>query len=68
MRHFVSPDKNAVLQPPVENFQIRQAMCNTLFVRFSNMAINDQATVNLPVLVTHWNLDITTLYTTMSSV
>ena len=41
MRHFVLPGKNAVLQPPLENFQIRQ----TIFIRFSNMATN-QATVN----------------------
>ena len=44
--------KNAVLQPPIENFQIRQTMCDMLFVRFSNMAVNDQATVNPPVPVT----------------
>ena len=43
--------KNAVLQPSLENFQIRQTMCDTLFVRFSNMATN-QATVNPPVPVT----------------
>ena len=24
------PGKNAVLQPPLENFQIRQTICNTL--------------------------------------
>ena len=52
MRHFVLPGKNAVLQPPLENFQIRQTMCDMLFVRFSNMAINDQVTVNSPVPVT----------------
>ena len=46
VRHFVLPGKNAVLQPSLENFQIRQTMCDTLFVRFSNMATN-QATVNL---------------------
>ena len=40
MRHFVLPGKNAVLQPPLENFQIRQTMCDTLFVKFSNMATN----------------------------
>ena len=49
--HFVLPGKNAVLQPPLENFQIRQTMCDTLFVRFSNMATN-QATVNPPVPAT----------------
>ena len=38
--HFVLPGKNAVFQPPLENFQTRQTMCDTLFVRFSNMAIN----------------------------
>ena len=43
--------KNAVLQPPLENFQIRQTMCDTLFVRFSNMATN-QVTVNPPVPAT----------------
>ena len=42
--------KNAVLQPSLENFQIRQTMCDTLFVRFSNMVTN-QATVNPPVPV-----------------
>ena len=47
MGHFVLPGKNAVLQPPLENVQIRQ----TIFVRFSNMATN-QATVNPPVPVT----------------
>ena len=45
MCHFVLPGKNAVLQSPLENFQIRQTMCDTLFVRFSNMATT-QATVN----------------------
>jgi len=49
--NFVLPGKNAVLQPPLENFQIRQTMCDKLFVRFSNMATN-QATVNPPVPVT----------------
>ena len=49
--HFVLPCKNAVLQPPLENFQIRQTMCDTLFVRFSNMVTN-QATVNPPVPAT----------------
>ena len=51
VRHFVMPGKNAVLQPPLENFQIRQTKCDTLFVRLSNMAMN-QATVNPPVPVT----------------
>ena len=37
-----------VLQPPLENFQIRQTMGDTLFVRFSNMATN-QVTVTPPV-------------------
>ena len=41
------PGKNAVIQPPLENLQIRQ----TIFVRFSNMATN-HATVNPPVPVT----------------
>ena len=48
--HFVLGGKNAVLQPPLENFQIRQTMYDTLFVRFSNMAKN-LATVNPPVPV-----------------
>ena len=47
MRHFVLPGKNAVLQPPLENFQIRQ----TIFVRFSNMATN-QVILNPPLPVT----------------
>ena len=53
VRHFVLPGKNAVLQKPLEKFQIRQTtgMCDTLFVRFSNMATN-QATVNHPVPAT----------------
>ena len=55
VRHFALPGKNAVLQPPLENFQIRQTMCDTLFVRFSNMATN-QATVNPPVPVTFLKL------------
>ena len=45
------PDKNAVLQPPLENFQIRQTMSDMLSVRFSNMVTN-QATVNPSVPVT----------------
>ena len=52
VRHFVLPGKNAVLQPPHENSQIRQTMCDLLFVRFSNTAINDQATVDPLVTVT----------------
>ena len=52
MHHFVLPSKDAVLQPPLENFQIRQTMCDMLFVRFSTMAMNDQVTVNPPVPVT----------------
>ena len=51
MYHFVLPGKDAVLQPPLENFQMRQ----TIFVRFSNMATN-QASVNAPVPVTILNL------------
>ena len=47
MRHFALPGKNAVLQPTLENFQIRQ----TIFVRFSNMAAN-QAILNPPLPVT----------------
>ena len=50
-RHFVLPGKNSVRQPPLQYFQIRQTMCDTLFVRFSNMATN-QATVNPPVPAT----------------
>ena len=45
------PGKNAVLQPPLENFQIRQTMSDMLSVRFSNMVTN-QATVNPSVPVT----------------
>ena len=40
VRHFVWPGKNAVLQPPLENLQIRQTTCDTLFVRFSYTATN----------------------------
>ena len=47
VRHFLLPGKNAVPQPPLENFQIRQTMCDMLFVRFSNMAMT-QATMNPP--------------------
>ena len=41
---------NVALLPPLENFQIRQTMCDTLIVMFSNMATNgnDQAIVNPP--------------------
>ena len=49
--NFVLPGKNAVLQPHLENFQIRQTMCDMLFVTFSHMATN-QATVNPPVPAT----------------
>ena len=42
--------KNVALLPPLENFQIRQTICNMLIVMFSNMAdnmaMNDQAIVN----------------------
>ena len=51
VRHFALPGKNAVLQPSLANFQIRQTMCDTLIVRFSTMATN-QATVNPPVPAT----------------
>jgi len=47
--HFVLLGKNVALQPPLENFQIRQTMCDMLIVTFSNMARNDQAIVNPPV-------------------
>ena len=44
--------KNVAPLPPLENFQIRQTMCNMLIVTFSNMAdnmaTNDQAIVNPP--------------------
>ena len=43
---------NVVLEQPLENFKIKQTMRNTLFVRFSNTATNDKATVNPPVPVT----------------
>ena len=29
MRHFVLPGKNAVFQPPIDNFQIRSKPCVT---------------------------------------
>ena len=44
--------KNVAPLPPLENFQIRQTMCNMLIVTFSNMAdnmaTNHQAIVNPP--------------------
>ena len=44
--------KNVAPLPPLENFQIRQTMCNMLIVTFSNMAdnmaTNDQVIVNPP--------------------
>jgi len=46
--HFVLLGKNVALLPPLEHFQIRQAMCNKLIVTFSNVATNDQAIVNPP--------------------
>lgn len=48
MRHFVMLSKNVALLSPLENFQIRQTMYDTLIVKFSNMAMNDQAIVNPP--------------------
>ena len=45
------PFRVAVFQPPLENFQVRQTMCDMLFVRFSNVATN-QVTVNPPVPLT----------------
>ena len=42
VRHFELPVKNAVLLPPLENLQIRQAMYSKLFVIFSYMATNDK--------------------------
>ena len=53
MRHFLLPGKNAVLQLPLENFQIRQ----TIFVRFSNMVTN-QAILNPPLPVTILKLQV----------
>ena len=48
--HFVLPGKMlSFTEPPLGKVQIRQNMCNTLFVGFSNMAMNDQVTVNPPV-------------------
>ena len=52
MRHFVLRGKNIVLQQPLENFQIRETMCDRLFVRFSIVATNNQVTVNPPAPVT----------------
>jgi len=46
VRHFVLLGKNVALLQPLENFQIRQTMCNTLIVTFSNMVTNDQVIVN----------------------
>ena len=46
------PGKNIVLQPFLENFQIRQTMWDKLFVRFLNVVTNDHATVNPPFPVT----------------
>ena len=46
VHHFVSLGKNVTLLPPLENFQIRQTMCDTLIVTFSNMVTNDQVIVN----------------------
>jgi len=44
--------KNVAPLPPLENFQIRQTVCDMLIVTFSNMAdnmaTNDQAIVNPP--------------------
>ena len=37
---------NVALLPPLENFQIRQTMCDTLIDMFSNMAMKDQVIVN----------------------
>ena len=45
MRHFALPGKNAVFQPPIENFQIRSKPCVTYSVRFSIMAMNNQSTM-----------------------
>ena len=47
VRHFVLLGKNVALLPPLENFQIRQTMCDMLIVTFSNMAANE-AIVNPP--------------------
>ena len=45
--HFVLLGRNVPLLP-LENFQIRQTMCDKLIVTFSNMVTNDQVTVNPP--------------------
>ena len=56
MRHFVLPGKkiNAVFQAPIENFQIRSKpfVTYSFSCRFSNMAMNNQSTMNPPVPVT----------------
>ena len=53
MRHFVLPGKNAVLQLPLRiSKESKTCVTDTLFVRFSNMVINDQVTVNPPVPAT----------------
>ena len=46
--HFLLLGKTVALIPSLENFRIRQTMCDTLIVTFSNMATNDQAIVNPP--------------------
>ena len=44
-------EKCCPLTTPLE-FQIRQTICETLFVRFSNMARNDREAVNPLVPIT----------------
>ena len=65
MHHFVLYGYNVVLEQTLANFHIKQTMLNTLFVRFSNMATNDEATVNPPVPVTILKLRVSgwTLFT-----
>ena len=48
---FCVAGKSAVLQPPISK-EGKTSVTDMLFVRFSNMAINDQVTVNPPVPAT----------------
>ena len=45
---YYTSNKNVALLPPLENFQIRQTMCDRLTVTFSSMAMKDQAIGNPP--------------------
>ena len=44
--YFVLLGKNVALLSPLENFLVRQTMCDTLNVTFSKMAMDDQVIVN----------------------